>query len=281
MASIHGWGWTAGAASVCATTAFAATLALNLPLRPSLSDAPAPPPQIETGLPVPEPDGDRPTPRALETASLFVDVVHQPTSFSLRPSVVLQDGWLRPELPAEPVPRADVLPPDPPPATVLPPLRPSFGALVLPAPLPPPAERGGLPNGAAESRAESLPPEPLPPQSGVFAGLFGPARPDGRADAPAGRSLQTGVASWYGPGFHGRRTASGEVFNQHSMTAAHRHLPFGTKVRVINETTGRSVVVRINDRGPFKHGRVIDLSKSAAQELGMGGLARVKLVSAE
>ena len=94
------------------------------------------------------------------------------------------------------------------------------------------------------------------------------------------RVIHAGLASWYGPGFHGRKTASGERFDQNDMTAAHKTLPFGTRVKVVDEKTGRSIVVRINDRGPFKPGRVIDLSKQAAQALGMGGLANVKLVSA-
>lgn len=80
-----------------------------------------------------------------------------------------------------------------------------------------------------------------------------------------------GMASWYGPGFHGRRTANGERFNQNAMTAAHRSLPFGTQVRVTNNNNGRSVVVRINDRGPFIRGRIIDLSRSAASNIGMLG----------
>jgi rare lipoprotein A len=84
-----------------------------------------------------------------------------------------------------------------------------------------------------------------------------------------GQELQRGTASWYGPGFHGRRTASGERFNSYDMTAAHRFLPFGTKLRVVNETNGRSVVVRVNDRGPFAHRRTIDLAKGPAQELGL------------
>ena len=68
-------------------------------------------------------------------------------------------------------------------------------------------------------------------------------------------TLQKGTASWYGPGFHGRRTASGERFNPGAMTAAHRSLPFGTKLKVVNEKNGRSVVVRVNDRGPFARNR--------------------------
>lgn len=89
----------------------------------------------------------------------------------------------------------------------------------------------------------------------------------------------SGVASWYGGKFHGRRTASGETYNQHAMTAAHRTLPFGTEVVVTNEATGKSVVVRINDRGPFTGGRVIDLSHKAASQIGMinSGTARVTL----
>jgi len=88
-----------------------------------------------------------------------------------------------------------------------------------------------------------------------------------------------GMASWYGPGFHGRRTANGERFNQNALTAAHRSLPFGTKVRVTNTRTGRSVVVRITDRGPFTGGRVIDLSAAAARIVGVmqSGVAPVSL----
>lgn len=86
-----------------------------------------------------------------------------------------------------------------------------------------------------------------------------------------------GIASWYGPGFHGRRTANGERFNTHALTAAHRSLPFGTQVQVTNNTNGRSVVVRINDRGPYVGGRVIDLSNAAARAIGVSGLAKVSL----
>jgi rare lipoprotein A len=91
------------------------------------------------------------------------------------------------------------------------------------------------------------------------------------------KSIQSGGASWYGPGFHGKKTASGERFNTRALTAAHRSLPFGARVRVTNERTGRSVVVRINDRGPFAGGRVIDLSKAAAQAVGISGVSKVKL----
>lgn len=79
---------------------------------------------------------------------------------------------------------------------------------------------------------------------------------------------QCGGASWYGPGFHGKKAASGETFNENAMTAAHRSLPFGTKLRVTDQNSGKSVQVVINDRGPFHGKRIIDLSKAAASELG-------------
>lgn len=90
---------------------------------------------------------------------------------------------------------------------------------------------------------------------------------------------QVGIASWYGPGFHGKRTASGEIYDMYAMTAAHKTLPFGTIVKVVDLDTGRWVVVRINDRGPFVPGRIIDLSYAAAQKLGIleKGIARVGL----
>ena len=87
--------------------------------------------------------------------------------------------------------------------------------------------------------------------------------------APASRSIGGGTASYYGKRFHGRRTASGERFDMHAMTAAHRTLPFGTLVEVTNPRTGKRVTVRINDRGPFHGGRVIDVSRAAATELGL------------
>jgi len=86
-----------------------------------------------------------------------------------------------------------------------------------------------------------------------------------------------GKASWYGPGFHGRKTANGEIFNMNDMTAAHKTLPLGTKIQVENEATGETLVVRINDRGPYIKGRVLDLSKHAAVRLGLEeqGVGRV------
>jgi rare lipoprotein A len=80
---------------------------------------------------------------------------------------------------------------------------------------------------------------------------------------------ETGIASWYGPGFDGNLTANGEVYDMNGISAAHKTLPFGTIVRVVDLDTGRSIVVRINDRGPFIEGRIIDLSKGAAEKLGM------------
>ena len=100
-------------------------------------------------------------------------------------------------------------------------------------------------------------------------GPSGAALPDALDPATLGRTLQRGLASWYGPRFHGQRTASGEPYDMHGLTAAHRSLPFGTRVLVQNPRTGKQVVVRINDRGPFAAGRVIDLSRAAAQALGM------------
>lgn len=90
---------------------------------------------------------------------------------------------------------------------------------------------------------------------------------------------QIGRASWYGRGFHGRRTANGERFDMHALTAAHRTLPLGSYVRVTNPATSRSVVVRINDRGPYARGRIIDLSMAAAAALDMrhAGTARVQI----
>ena len=91
---------------------------------------------------------------------------------------------------------------------------------------------------------------------------------------------EVGIASWYGPGFHGRTTANGELYDMYAFTAAHKTLPFGTVVEVVDLDTGRSVVVRINDRGPFVPGRIIDLSYAAAEALGIleRGTARVGLI---
>ena len=90
---------------------------------------------------------------------------------------------------------------------------------------------------------------------------------------------QYGKASWYGKSLHGKKTASGERFNQHSFTGAHRSLPFGTLVRVINLRNGKEVVVTVNDRGPFIRGRIIDISRAAASSIGIlsRGITRVRV----
>ncbi len=88
---------------------------------------------------------------------------------------------------------------------------------------------------------------------------------------------ETGLASWYGPGFHGGNTANGEEFDTHDLTAAHPTLPMPSLVRVTNLENGKVLVVRINDRGPFARGRIIDLSKAAAQKLGVKGLSKVRV----
>ncbi|WP_271078207.1 septal ring lytic transglycosylase RlpA family protein [Aurantiacibacter sp. MUD61] len=149
-------------------------------------------------------------------------------------------------------------------------------------------------NMAAESAIEA-PSAPSfvrneePALEAVFAPFDEPVEPelvDGAVDittivpaAPAATSLGDGVASYYGRRFHGRPTASGERFDMNAYTAAHRTLPFGSRVRVTNPRNGQSVIVRINDRGPFVGGRTIDLSRAAASEIGMisRGHARVEL----
>lgn len=88
---------------------------------------------------------------------------------------------------------------------------------------------------------------------------------------------EEGVASWYGPGFHGKSTATGETYDMHDLTAAHPTLPMPSLVRVTNLDNGRALVVRVNDRGPFAKGRIIDLSKESAKRLGITGLGRVRV----
>ncbi|MBN3723482.1 septal ring lytic transglycosylase RlpA family protein [Burkholderia sp. Ac-20379] len=104
------------------------------------------------------------------------------------------------------------------------------------------------------------------------------AKPIDAADVSDFR--QTGRASWYGRAFHGKRTANGERFDMNELTAAHRTLPLSSYVKVINQSNGKSVIVKINDRGPFARGRVLDLSYAAAKVIGVvkAGTARVKIV---
>jgi rare lipoprotein A len=122
------------------------------------------------------------------------------------------------------------------------------------------------------SCAEQAPPPPeviaLPPPPPVVQPL--PEQPF---------FTQAGTASWYGGAHHGRKTASGERFNANALTAAHRALKMGTVLRITNLENGRTTTVRVNDRGPYVNGRVIDVSAAAARELGMrhNGLARVRI----
>jgi rare lipoprotein A len=93
------------------------------------------------------------------------------------------------------------------------------------------------------------------------------------------RYNESGMASWYGPGFHGKRTANGEAYDQHAMTAAHRTLPMPSVVRVTNLDNGSTVILRVNDRGPFAHNRILDVSRAAAERLDMvrSGVASVRV----
>lgn len=96
----------------------------------------------------------------------------------------------------------------------------------------------------------------------------------------SGKNIEQGVASWYGPNFHGKQTANGEIFDMNALTAAHRTLPFNSVVKVVNLANGLSVEVRINDRGPYAKNRIIDLSKYAAEKLKMiqSGTTNVELI---
>jgi peptidoglycan lytic transglycosylase len=133
-------------------------------------------------------------------------------------------------------------------------------------------------------KQETMPLPPAPPvhqEAASAPAPQAPAPPAHEKVAPAGKpeTTQVGTASWYGPGFHGRETASGETFDQHALTAAHRTLPLGTEATVTNLETGQSVQVTINDRGPYVPGRQLDLSQAAAQQIGLTkkGVAKVKI----
>jgi rare lipoprotein A len=150
------------------------------------------------------------------------------------------------EVPAPPPPA----PPPPPPAPVRP----------APPPVPddarPRVERlhSGPPNHIYEIRGERYEPE--------------------SSDVPM---FESGLASWYGPPFHGRRTATGELYDMNAMTAAHKTMPLPSYALVRNPANGRQVVVKVNDRGPFVKGRVIDLSRAAARKLRINGLGHVEV----
>lgn len=141
-----------------------------------------------------------------------------------------------------------------------------------PTPVPKPviseAEKATVAETTEEAAEPEVQPEPAPE-----------AEPIVEESQERGSFIAEGNASFYGGKFHGRKTASGAIFNKHAMTAAHRNLPFGTRVRVTHVHNGRSVVVTINDRGPFIKSRIIDVSRAAAEQLGMvqQGVARVRI----
>jgi rare lipoprotein A len=126
-------------------------------------------------------------------------------------------------------------------------------------------------HGCALMQEQSNPLGTTPP----VANIIKPSPPKAEQE----QKIQIGHASWYGPGFHGKKTASGVIYDQTEFTAAHRNLPLGSKVRVTNLENEKSVDVEINDRGPFIAGRIIDLSRAAARALGMldDGITRVRI----
>ena len=151
---------------------------------------------------------------------------------------------------------------------------PSLPDRSVPTPVPSPLPIALPEPVAASPEAASAPVDPDPP---VPESPSVRPRPALLAGEPA-REFERGAASWYGPGFHGRLTASGERFDMHALTAAHRTLPFGTVVRVHSLVNGREVDLRITDRGPFSRNRIIDVSRAAAAELGMLGLGFKEVV---
>ena len=123
-----------------------------------------------------------------------------------------------------------------------------------------------------------------PPEGGKLKGHQKPYTVNGERYEPlasAAGFVQTGVASWYGPDFHGKKTSNGETYDMHGMTAAHKTLPLGVYVRVENRDNGKEAVVRVNDRGPFVKNRIIDLSYAAARKLDVvtNGTARVRITA--
>jgi rare lipoprotein A len=169
----------------------------------------------------------------------------------------------------------------PPPPTVPPPapvpsepVKPEPPPVPVAVPTPPPVV--SKPRAAVEPEEASPKVEPIP--SGA------PNAPyviNGERYVPATRDVamqQVGLASWYGKPFHGRKTANGEIYNMHRMTAAHKTMPLPSYALVRHRDNGREVIVRINDRGPFIKGRVIDLSYAAAKALGIEGLAQVEVI---
>lgn len=147
-----------------------------------------------------------------------------------------------------------------------------------PAPAEPPAAKSPPPPAAAP---RPHPPDAVPRVVAIPQGapnvpyeIKGELYEPENDDVPL---VETGIASWYGHPFHGRRTATGEVYDMHAMTAAHKTMPLPSYALVRNPKNRREVVVRVNDRGPFKPGRVIDLSRAAARKLGISGIAPVEV----
>jgi rare lipoprotein A len=171
---------------------------------------------------------------------------------ALLAAAVLPGCGLLAPAPEAPMPPVEVTPPMPPPPPPAP----------KPKPPPPPADakprverlNSGPPNHAYEIKGERYEPE--------------------NTDVP---TVETGLASWYGKPFHGRRTANGERYDMDAMTAAHKTMPLPSYALVRNPANGRQVVVKVNDRGPFVKGRIIDLSRAAARRLRIGGVAQVEV----
>jgi rare lipoprotein A len=163
---------------------------------------------------------------------------------------------------------------------------PSTATAAVPAVVSIPQAASGLAETALRGLAEAAVPAPLPapPDAGPGMGEALLATTDTEGSPSQARpedalqEVERGSASWYGLQFHGRRTANGERFDRFALTAAHKTLPFGTVVRVRSLLNGREVDVRINDRGPFVAGRIIDLSHAAAEALGMLGMGIKQVV---
>lgn len=136
--------------------------------------------------------------------------------------------------------------------------------------------------GSTQDVADNTPVNATPVNASAVKTVHRAPKPAAEAASASQQSIifsKVGVASWYGADFHGRRTANGEIYNMHSLTAAHPTLPLSSRVRVTNLANHRSLVVRVNDRGPYVGRRVIDVSAKAAQLLGFyeNGLAKVKV----
>ena len=141
-----------------------------------------------------------------------------------------------------------------------------FVLLTLPAALAGTLTIGTLPAQAA-AQAKSSKAQPAAGRSSESKSSKTRSKSAAKQGPKTGRVLQSGMASWYGPGFHGRKTANGERFDMYELTAAHKTLPLGSRVMVRNPANGKEVVVRINDRGPFVPGRIIDLDKVAFEKI--------------